>query len=466
MTKSGAALVLVLLLAGCSTTGINPEPRTAIIAPDSFYFAPADTAMSATPFAALLPIDDSAFKMLMRRAEQAPSLELALARVDAARAVSARAAAERKPSLDVGLSTEGARTNPNQLGSLPAGISADRTRFDIGGTVSARWDLDIFGRLRNSENAAQRRFDAVGFDAQAVRIAIMAEVAAGVIDWQNIIAQQAVVDASIASAEDRAQLIDSRVRAGLNPALDSMRAEALVAGLRAQLPPLKGEETAIVGRMVALTGAPAEQIISDLNQSRIQWISNANTTAAPSAIIAARPDIQAAAARLAASDSDLAATAAKRFPRVTLSSALGLLAFSLGGIFSTDAITGQLAADLAGPLLDFGRIEAEIKQSQAQSRIAFAELRRSTYMALGEVEEAFGRLAASDREVALLAQQSARKTDVAHVTASRYRAGLESFIQVLEDDSSAYTASQAAIAARGRAARARLTLWQSLGGPQ
>ena len=64
------------------------------------------------------------------------------------------------------------------------------------------------------------------------------------------------------------------------------------------------------------------------------------------------------------------------------------------------AAAARLAArdsDLATPLLDFGRIEAEIAQGQAQSHIVFAELRRSTFVAFAEVEGAFGRLTAADR---------------------------------------------------------------------
>jgi outer membrane protein TolC len=116
-------------------------------------------------------------------------------------------------------------------------------------------------------------------------------------------------------------------------------------------------------------------------------------------------------------------------------------------------------------LLDFGRIEAEIAEGEAQTRIAFEELRKASFSALGEAEEAFGQLAALNREAQMLEQQARRESDVAAVTASRYRAGLENLIVVLDADRAAYLAAQQAIAAKGRAHRARVTLWQALGGP-
>jgi outer membrane protein, multidrug efflux system len=465
MNRRILALTLpALLLAGCASIGQMP-PRADIVVPDSFVFAPGKATADTLDAALLLPLNTLAFQALIKRAADAPDLNIALARIDAARAVTKRAKAERLPSIDFNASAQEQRSNPGQFGSAPGGSGVDASRFSIGGEIGASWDLDLFGRLKASQRAAQKRMDAAGFDAEAVRIALTSEVAAAVVDWQSLAAQQAQVMANVTAAEERTSLIQSRVRAGLNPGLDAMRSDAVVEGLRAQLAPLKGEEAQIVSRMVALTGAPADAIIADLNLSRPQWDGGDAPTSAPSALIAARPDVQAAAARLAASDADLTATAAQRFPRFTLSSALGLLSFSLGGLFDSDAITGQLGAGIAGPLLDFGRIQSEIDGSKAQTQIAFEELRKATFRALGEAEGSFGRLAAADREARLLSAQATREADVARVSASRYRAGLESLIAVLDADRTAYQARQQAVAANGRAQRARLTLWQSLGGP-
>jgi outer membrane protein, multidrug efflux system len=461
MTSRVLILLAPVLLAGCASVGEMP-PRPEIAVPDSFVFAPDYEGTEADGLRSLLPHDSAAFKALLARAEDAPDLAIAVARIDAARAVTARAKAERRPSVDASASAQRVRSNPSQFGNIPG---VDSSRFSIGADISAAWDLDLFGRLKASQHAAQRRLDAAGFDAEAVRIAVTSEIAAAVVDWQNIAAQRAQIEANLAAAKERAGLVRSRVRAGLNPELDAMRADAVVEGLAAQLAPLSGEEVQVASRMVALTGANTEAVIADLNLSREQWAGGSAPQTAPSVLIATRPDVQAAAARLAAGDADLAATAAKRFPRFTLSSALGLLAFSVGGLFDSDAITGSLGAGIAGPLLDFGRIQAEIDGSKAQTRIAFEELRKASFTALGEAESSFGQLAAADREAELLERQAAREADVAKVSASRYRAGLESLIAVLDQDRVAYQARQQAVAAKGRAARARLALWQSLGGP-
>jgi outer membrane protein, multidrug efflux system len=462
--RKAALLLTISLLGGCASMG-KPDVRPEIIMPGNFTFAPPMSQVGAPQLDVLLPMEDAAFSALLKRASDAPDLAIALARIEAARAVAKRASAERMPSVDVSGNAGVTRSNPNQFGNLPGGTNVDSTRFSIGGDISASWDPDLFGRLRASERAAKLRLDAAGFDAEAVRIAVINDIAAAVVDWQSVAAQKVQLQANIASAQERARLIGSRVRAGLNPGLDKMRADAVVEGLRAQLAPLDGQEAQIVARLVALTASPADAVLGDLRLSGQQWVGGNAVASAPSVLVAARPDVQAAASRLAASDADLAATAARRFPQFTLSSALGLLAFSLGGIFDSDAITGQLGAGIAGPLLDFGRIEADIARDKAQTRVAFQELRKVSFGALGAAEESFGLLAAADREADMLATQAVREADVAKVTASRYRAGLESLIAVLDADRTAYLTKQQAVAAKGRAQRARVALWQSLGGP-
>jgi outer membrane protein, multidrug efflux system len=456
-------LISLIALGGCASSGIT-TPRPEITVPQNFVFAPSAGPNDTSQSENLLPLGNPAFQALLARAQNAPDLLIALARVESARAVARRASAERQPRIDASGSVGVQRTNPNQFGNAAFAENIDTTQFSVGANISASWDADLFGRLRASERAAGYRLDAFGFDAEAVRIALVAEVAAAISDWQSVNAQQRQLAANISAAEARARLIGSRVRAGLNPGLDAMRAEAIVEALRVQLAPLEGTKAEIVARLVALTAAPGEAILADLKRADSEWsVSDAPTTV-PSTLIAARPDIQAAAARLAASDADVAATAARRFPNLSLSSALGFLAFSLGGLFDTDAITGQLGAAIAGPLLDFGRIGAEIDQSKAQSRIAFEDLRKATFIAIGQAEDAFGRMEATDREAALLEAQARREEDVAKVSASRYRAGLETLVAVLDADRIAYQTRQQQVAAKGRAQRARINLWQSLGG--
>lgn len=184
----------------------------------------------------------------------------------------------------------------------------------------------------------------------------------------------------------------------------------------------------------------------------------------PSTLLTARPDIRAAAAELAAADADLAATSRQRFPRVTLSAALGLLAFDFSELFDDGSEVYSAGGGIAAPLLDFGRIQAQIDGAAAGKKAAFAAYRGAVFNALGEAESAYGLVAAADAQADAAARENAELERAASLAETRYRAGLADFLTVLEARRAADASGERAAAAIGQARRARVILWQALGG--
>jgi outer membrane protein TolC len=421
--KRFTPLVAGLLLAGCVA---GPPRHIATPAPElpaSFLYQP--EASEEAALADLLPRGDRAFAALSASAlAQSPTVLEALARIDAARAGADRAGAERLPSIGANGSAQASRTNPDQFGSsLPPGAGIDSTRAQYGANVSASWDPDIFGRLR---------------------------------------AQEIASDA--ADAQQLARLAGVREKAGIAPGFDRLRAETSLAASTSRLEGLASERARLIGRLVTLTAQPAGTVEQLLASSEPSWEMPPAPATLPSALLANRPDVRAASARLASSDHDLAATAARRFPRFDLSATVGLLAFGITGLFDTDSIVGSLAGAIAGPLLDFGRIAAEIDGAEAEKRAAFQRYRGAVYQALGDAETGYALIAAADREAEAARQEAALATRQSRLAETRYRAGLSDFLTVLEGRRGADGSRERAAAALGRAQRARVLLWQALGG--
>ena len=115
-------------------------------------------------------------------------------------------------------------------------------------------------------------------------------------------------------------------------------------------------------------------------------------------------------------------------------------------------------------MLDFGRIEAEIDGAAANKQIAFQTYRGAVYQALGDAEAAYGLITAADSEAALAVSERDQLERAANLANDRYRAGLSSFLEVLEARRAADASGERAAAAIGRAHRARILLWQALGG--
>lgn len=456
-------VALTLSLGACA---LKPTPQVETPAPQlapSYLFAPGAT--TATDVGALLPAGDPAFQLLARMAlEEAPSLAEAVARVDGARAGAARAGANRLPNISADASVTENRINPNQFGDAGATGLIPSTQTFYGANLVASWDPDIFGQLRAQERAALARVDAANASANAVRNAILAEIAGSVIDWRTLYARTAALKSDVESAQKLARLAQTREDAGIAPGFDRVRAEAQASASRSRLAALESERVRIVGRLVTLTGVSAQEVSSALASSSTDLEPASAPVALPSELLTNRPDVLAASAELAATDADLAAASRSRFPRFTLSGVLGLLAFDPGDLFENDSIVGSLAAGVAGPLLDFGRIEAEIDGAAANKRVAFAAYRNVVFQALAEAEAAYGLIAAADNEASLTVKERNELERAARLADTRYRAGLASFSEALEARRAADASGERAAASIGRASRARVLLWQALGG--
>lgn len=460
LALAGLSLSLAACVAGPPPEIATPTPQL----PAEFLYMPDTT--SRAGLEALLPSNDAAFNKLAGSVlDSSPSLTEALARIDAARAGARRAGAERLPNIGVDANVTESRINPAQFGSdNPFAQAIDTTQVSYGANLTARWDADLFGTLRAQERAAVARIDAASAGAAAVRIALMGEIATSVIDWRTLEARSQAIEADVEAATQLASLARSREEAGIAPGFDRVRAEAAASASRSRLAGLQSERVRIVGRLVTLTGMPAADVAAALSQAAPASQSLAAPAALPSDLLANRPDVIAAAAELAASDADLAAAARARFPRLTLSAVLGLLAFDPEDLFDSDSAVRTLTAGIAAPLLDFGRLEAEIDGAAANKRVAFQAYRGAVFQALGDAEAAYGLINAADEEAALAAEERDMLERAASLANDRYRAGLASFLEVLEARRAADASGERAAAASGRAERARIVLWQALGG--
>ena len=455
------ALLLSLALAGCST--VQPPVRPAVELPPAFLLAPAP-AGEALDVRALLP-DDPAFARLNALAEaDAPTLEAALARIDQARAQLRGARAERLPNVTASGGVTGQRIGQQQLNNLPPGVNVQRDILVFQTGVQASYDPDLFGGLRASTRAATARLDAAAADARAVRLALTGDLADAVVNWRTLGERAALAEGDRAQASTLVAITGERVRVGVSSDTDRVRAASLAADARARLAVIEAERAQVLGRVVTLTARPAAEVLSILTADSPPPTLASLDGAIDTGVLRNRPDVVAAEARLRAADREIAAAAADRFPRLTLSAVVGVAALAFGDLFSTRALTGSLGPTLAAPLLDFGRVGARIDAAQGTAREAFADYRRVTFGALGEAETAYGRAAAFDARTAELARQVALDEDAARLVGIRYRSGLENFTGVVDARRQAFASRQALAQARSDARTARVALFRALGG--
>ena len=460
------AVALAVLLAGCATVDRAPSPKLAEATLPSAFALLDQARASAGTLADLLPRGDPAYVALERQAlASAPTLEAAIARIDAGRAGARLARAEQMPNVDASGNVARERINQQQFGgALPPGIAIDPNRTTYNLALTGSWDADLFGRLRASRRAATARLDAAGADAAGVRLSLQADIARAVIDARALDAREAVARRDVASAAELVAVTRIRTRAGIAPGFDLVRAQSLEADAAARLEPILTQRATVLGQLVTLTALTGQEVLAVLRQPAAPGLGSTPALAVPSVLLRARPDVAAAERRLAAADQEIAAAAAERYPRLSITATLGLFTLGLSNLFDDRSLTGSAGAGLAGPLLDFGRIGARIDQRQAEAREAFAEYRRALFTALGETEAALGTISAVDRRAAILERQAAIDADATMLARERYRRGLDTFLTVIDAERTGFGSRANAIDARADSARARVTLYRAVGG--
>lgn len=459
-----APLVLMLVLGACTTA----QPRSLAVQPLPLAYA--ETRAEGLP-----PADwwrnrlaDPALARLIAAAlANSPDLAAAAARIEQARAGLRGREAERMPSLNANGSITFDRSSPNEGGpeiNIPGVPEIDRERLFYRAGIEGSWDADLFGRLRADARAAAARLDAAGLDAAAVRLALITDVTRNLVAARGAIARERVARETAASARESADVATKKVRAGLVAGIDAARAETLLAETAAVIPPIEAEQSARIAALAALTGIAPSEIRTLVEASPATPRFESPAAGVPSDLLLRRPDIAAALARIAAADAETASATAARYPRLSITATLGLVASALGDLFSADALTGSVGPGLAGPLLDFGRNKAKVEDSRGRANEAVASYRSTVLQAFSEVETNLAAVDARRRQVLALERQLAAATETVRIARVQYRSGLSDYLGVLDAERGANRARDQLVAAQAELADTQIVLFRAIGG--
>ena len=460
------ALLPLLLLAGCAT----PQPDSAPVAtlPPAFHYAGAEGAPAADWWRRRM--EDPALARLVAAAlASSPDLEAAAARIDQARAGLRLSEAERGPLLAGSASVTWVRTSENEFGFGGGGagtppIPIDRERLLTRAGIEGSWDADLFGRLKADARAARARLDAAGFEAAAVRLALVSDVARNFVAARAAEARERIARENVASAEATLAVTREKAKSGLVAGIDAIRAEALLAETAATVAPLEGEQAARIAALATLTGLPTGEIEALIGEGRGAPRFEKPAAGVPSDLLLRRPDIAAALARIRAADADTASAVAARYPRLSITGALGLVAVALGDLFSLDALTASVGPAIGGTLFDSGRNKARAEQARGRAAEAVANYRGVVLRAFGEVEASLAAVEARERQLLALARQAEAAREAAEVARIQYRSGLADFLGALEAERALNRARDRLAAVEGEAADAEIVLFRAIGG--
>lgn len=468
------SLTLAASLAGCAVGPAYQEPAVTV---PSAYMGEKVLRGQATPRMAAptslvnwwTQFDDPQIERFVNAAlQQNLDLAQASARVLQARAGLAAAGAALLPSGNVAAQTarsyQSIETPLGQVLNAVPGLGRYGSAHEA--NLAASWEIDLFGGLQRTREAARAEYQASDAAATATRLAIAAQVADTYIQIRGLQARLDVARHQVQTQQRLRDTITLRWSRGLAPELQLRQVEGALSRAQATIPPLEAALEAAMNAMDVMLGDLPGTHRAELTPLRpLPALPALSLSEAPADLLRRRPDIIAAERRLAAANARIGAAVAEYYPKLSLTGLIGsATSISTGNLFSSGASQASVAAGLRWRLFDFGRINAQIDQAEAQEAELLASYRQTVLRATEDVENA---LVALDRRQELasvlnrgeIALKSARQS-----SGAAYDKGIVSLIEVLQADESLLAVQDAQVTARTDSLRSSVAIFKALGG--
>jgi NodT family efflux transporter outer membrane factor (OMF) lipoprotein len=387
-------------------------------------------------------------------------IRVAVARLERARAGLRGARADRLPQTSIGAS--GTYQRSPQIQTLP-GLDRERWAVDAGLDVS--YEVDLFGRVQRGVEAARGDVGAAEADADAVRIAVVADTTRAYADAAASAERLAVARQVVDLLDRSVRITTGRFDAGRASRLDIVRIAALRDQRKATIPSLEAARDAALFRLATLTGRSPR----DLPQAAAARTSSLKLdqpipVGDGQSLLARRPDVRAAERRLAADTARIGVATSELYPRITLGGSVGSTGTGLGDLFG-----GGPVRWLLGPLISWAfpnqePARARIAASRADASASLAGFDGTVLRALEETETALSAYSHEIERNAALAAARDGAASAVRISQARQREGQIDFLTVLDAERT-FADSEADLAeSTARVVDRQIDLFRALGG--
>lgn len=345
---------------------------------------------------------------------------------------------------------------PGSTGPLSAVFNQWNAGLDVA------WELDLWGKLAASVNAADSEVAASFADLQGARLSIAAQVTNAWFALREAAEQLDLAERTTATYESSAQVVRDRFEAGLSGALDLRLAEANVA--------TSGASAVAARRNYRVTSRQIELLLGRFPSAELESVGDFPAlppvvpAGVPADVLSRRPDLVAAEHRMAAAEAQAKAARLDRWPSLSLTSSGGRTSGLFEDLLDGDFTVWSLAGTVAGPLFDGGRRRAVVDESLANMRAARSQFAGLALKAFFEVENALDSETLLRERLAFLSTAVDSATSATELSDEQYREGLVSIELVLESQRRQLAAESSYLAARRELFQSRVDLHVALGG--
>lgn len=385
-------------------------------------------------------------------------LQIAIARVEQARAAAMQARSQFVPSVTYNGTVSRGRNDvfgsgfPNNGATVNSAVA----------TLNAFWEVDLWGRVRRLNESARAQFLASEEARRGVRLTLLSDVATTYFQLLELDQELEIASRTTNSFAESLRIFSQRVNGGTASALQSARAEAALEDAAAAVPAIRERLSAtenqlcvLLGRNPGPIGRPAPLLTQELPDI---------PPGLPSGLLERRPDIRQAEQLLRSSNAQVGESLAEFFPKIGLTALLGKVSPELSGFTLGAANAWGIAAEGTGPLFEGGRLVGQYKQSKAVKHEFELQYRETVLNAFREVSDALVSREQLDEVRQHQAHEVSALESAVKLSTERYVAGKADYYEVLEAQQQLFPAELNFARTQRDQLAAVVTLYKTLGG--
>lgn len=466
------ALALVVIAAGCEVGPKYHAPKPDL--PASFAATRPTTGPSSVADAGHAAWvdwwtkfnDEELDSLISRSLEANHELKIAAARVQEVRAVERVAESRLYPTIDITAAFAKTHGSAAAFG-FPWGLpGVDSNLYHIG--FDATYEVDLFSGVRRSIEAAKASAEATEDQRRGVQVSLMGEVAREYLALRALQARLAIANQNLADQRRTLAIVQKRLKNGLAPNFDLVRASAQVDATESSIPPLEaGIQETIYGLSVLLGKDPTALTSELVTAAPIPPVPPHVPVGLPSELLKRRPDVMEAERMLAAATAVQGVATSDLFPHLILGGAAGVESRKASELFSQHNPSSGFY--LAGPLaswtiFDGGRRAANIDRAKAQVVQAINAYDATVLRALQEVDSAlvaYSHDQARRNSLGTLVAENERAVSIAQ---AEYSNGIIDLLDVLEVQRNLYASQDALAQATQTVSTDLVAIYKALGG--
>ncbi|MCR1318488.1 efflux transporter outer membrane subunit [Enterobacter soli] len=448
-----AGLLLALLLAGCQSVDVAPAKSSLHI--PSQWRAEAGPASPAEQLWWRNFHDSHLNHYVDKALKNNSDVLIARERINEYQARVYAADGSLFPSLDAGVTGARARSQ-----SAATGLPIYSTLYK--GSLTASYDVDLWGVNRSTARAAEASLEAQKAAAAAADLTVASSVASGYVTLLSLDEQLRVTEDTLKSREQAFKLATRQYQTGYSSRLELMQSDSELRSTRAQVPLLQHQIAQQVNALCLLLGSNPGSVARSENFESLTPLHLPSQL--PSTLLNRRPDIVQAERQLLAYDATLAASRASLLPSINLTASGSIQDRTLSGLLDNPLQLWSVGGSILAPILNRQALNAQVDISQSQRNQALYSYEQTVRNAFREVNDSLDAITRYQEQLTELQAQQDVAQETLRIAQNRYNNGYSSYLDVLDAQRTLFSVQTSVVQVKNNLLLAQIDLYKALGG--